>query len=143
MTAFRIQELTSLGFEWVLCIRILTWEDRLSELASYRKIHGHCNIPGSYSGNTKLGKWVSKRRRDYRNHLAGSTSSLTTFRIAIESLGFEWSTLTPPESTRLSELANYRTILAPQYSPKPAKTLANWVVNSKEPRVAARRKVIR
>jgi hypothetical protein len=28
-----------LGFEW-LCIRILTWEDRLSELASYRKIHG-------------------------------------------------------------------------------------------------------
>jgi hypothetical protein len=21
------------------------WEDRLSELAAYRKIHGHCNVP--------------------------------------------------------------------------------------------------
>jgi hypothetical protein len=38
----RIQELESLGFEWNGQRRL---EDRLSELADYRKIHGHCNVP--------------------------------------------------------------------------------------------------
>jgi hypothetical protein len=41
-SAPRIQELESLGFEWDS--RDATWEDRLSELADYRKIHGHCNV---------------------------------------------------------------------------------------------------
>jgi hypothetical protein len=40
MTAFRIQVFESLGFEWKLCVPA-SWEDRLSELADYRKIHGH------------------------------------------------------------------------------------------------------
>jgi hypothetical protein len=31
------------------------WEERLSELADYRKIHGHCNVPRKYSQNAKLG----------------------------------------------------------------------------------------
>jgi hypothetical protein len=55
-----------LGFEWVLCIRIPTWEDRLSEL--------RCAIVKStalqfrsYSGNTWL--WVSNQRKEYRKHL--------------------------------------------------------------------------
>jgi hypothetical protein len=29
--------------------RVTAWEDRMSELADYRKIHGHCNVPHSYS----------------------------------------------------------------------------------------------
>jgi hypothetical protein len=32
----------------------LAWEDRLLELADYRKIHGNCNIPQRCSENTKL-----------------------------------------------------------------------------------------
>jgi hypothetical protein len=32
------------------------WEGRLSELADYRKIHGHCNVSQSYSENAKLGR---------------------------------------------------------------------------------------
>jgi hypothetical protein len=46
----RIQILERLGFEWV-CVSV-AWEDRLSELADFRKIHGHCNIK-----NHQLGKW--------------------------------------------------------------------------------------
>jgi hypothetical protein len=30
------------------------WEDLLRELAEYRKIRGHCNVPQSYSENSKL-----------------------------------------------------------------------------------------
>jgi hypothetical protein len=68
------------------------WEDRLSKLADYRKIHGHCNVPTSYSENNQLGIWVSNQRRNYNKHRQGKTSpTMTTYRIqALESLGFEW-----------------------------------------------------
>jgi hypothetical protein len=34
-------------------------EDRLSELADYRKINGHCNVPKT-TAKTLLANWVSK-----------------------------------------------------------------------------------
>jgi hypothetical protein len=63
------------------------WEDRLSELADHRKIHGHC-VPNRYS---KTSSWevgpenkvqVAPRRKGVvmTNH----------FRIGIGTLGFEW-----------------------------------------------------
>jgi hypothetical protein len=64
MTTLRIQELESLGFEWDG--RGATWEERLSELADYHKIYGHCNVPHIYSENTKLGYWVGTQRREAR-----------------------------------------------------------------------------
>jgi hypothetical protein len=39
------------------------WEDRLRELAGYLKIDGHCNVPRSYAGNSKLAIWVTHQRR--------------------------------------------------------------------------------
>jgi hypothetical protein len=96
MTTSRIQALERLDFEWGVA-----WEDRLSELADYHKIHGHCNVPRNYSENTKLGMWASTQRRNKRLHVEGKKSSMTAFRIqALESLGFEWG----------SELAEYRKI---------------------------------
>jgi hypothetical protein len=90
MTTFRIQELESLGFEWRR-IYFPVWEDRLTELADYRKIYGHCNVPSRYSKNTKLGVWVAAQRNQYMLHLKGETSFITLPRIqALESLGFEW-----------------------------------------------------
>jgi hypothetical protein len=56
MITFRSQELESLGFEWDS--HCAAWEDRLSELADYRKIHGECNAPQHYSENTLLCYWV-------------------------------------------------------------------------------------
>jgi hypothetical protein len=44
MTLSRIQTLESFGFEWGSHSHSAAWEDRLSELADYRKIHGHCNV---------------------------------------------------------------------------------------------------
>jgi hypothetical protein len=89
MTTFRIQELESLGFEGGS--HTVAWEDRLSELAHYRKIHGHCNVPNRYSENPKLGTWVASQRKQYRLRLEGKRSQITPVRIkALESLGFEW-----------------------------------------------------
>jgi hypothetical protein len=89
MTTYRIKALESLGFEWD-CYGA-AWADLLSELADYRKIHGHCNVPYNYSENTKSVTWVAAQRKHYKMHLKGKTSSMTAFRIrALESLGFEW-----------------------------------------------------
>jgi hypothetical protein len=134
MTLSRIQELESLGFEWTVCV--IAWEDRLSELANYRKIHGHCNVPQNCSENTKLGKWVGTQRNNYRLHREGKKSQMTTIRIQeLESLGFEWKPsrvgITAWED-RLSELANYRKVHGhcnvPQNYIENSK-LANWVAN--------------
>jgi hypothetical protein len=67
------------------------WEDRLSELADYRKIHGHCNVPHSYSDNLKLGQCVAHQRSNCKLHVKRKTLSTTPSRFhALESLGFEW-----------------------------------------------------
>jgi hypothetical protein len=135
MTTFRIQELESLGFEWD-CHGI-TWEHYMIELANYRKIHGHCNVPKRFSENTKLGQWVSKQRNNYRLHLEVKTSSMTTFRIQeLESLGFEWDCNGITWEHYLIELTNYRKIHGhcnvPQiYSENIQFQLTNWVTNQR------------
>jgi hypothetical protein len=67
------------------------WEVRLSELAEYRKIHGHCNVPQNYSENTKLASWVNNQRYKYKMRAEGKALQITLPRIqALESLGFDW-----------------------------------------------------
>jgi hypothetical protein len=89
MTAYRMQALESLAFEQDS--RGASWEDRLSELAEYHKIHGHCNVPGRYSENIQLGRWVGTQRSHYRLQQEGKRSQMTLARIqALESLNFEW-----------------------------------------------------
>jgi hypothetical protein len=102
----RIQALESLGFEWGS--RETAWEDRLSELADYRKVHGHCNVPWRYSENAKLGTWVANQRSQYRWHQKGKTSPITLPRIqALERLGFEWE---PSISRRRQRIAKKASI---------------------------------
>mgnify|MGYP000633025244 CR=1 FL=1 len=89
MTTFRIQELESLGFEWNS--HGAAWEDHFNDLANYRIIQGHCNVPQYCSENSKLARWVATQPLNYRLRLEGKTSYITPFRIqALASLGFKW-----------------------------------------------------
>jgi hypothetical protein len=129
----RIQELESMGFEWEVIDT--AWEDRLSELADYRKIHGHCNVPRKYGENTKLATWVANQRRSYSLQAKGKTSYMTTVRIQeLESLGFDWRVCVAAWEDRLSELADYRKIQG--HCNVPANCgentkLAKWVANQR------------
>jgi hypothetical protein len=107
----------------------VAWEYRLSELAIYRKIFGHCNVPQNYSENSKLGTWVATQRRDFRLHLKGKTSHMAPLRIQeLESLGFEWDSLDADWEDCLSELADYRQKYGHcDVSTRCNATLANWV----------------
>jgi uncharacterized protein YerC len=134
MNAFRIQELESLGFEWD-CSGA-AWEGRLNELADYRKVHGHCNVPRNYSENAKLGNWVSNQRRDYKLHREGKPWAMTHSRIQeLESMGFEWDCSGPAWEDRLSELANYRKINGHCNVPRSYSEnskLAQWVATQRK-----------
>jgi hypothetical protein len=134
MTRPRIQELESLGFEWGTRSHT-AWEDSLSELANYRKIHGHCNVPKKCSENTKLAHWVMTQRRQYKLHLEGKASQITTLRIQeLEGLGFEWNIYAAAWGDRLSELAHYHKIHGHCNVPKKDSEntkLAHWVGNQR------------
>jgi hypothetical protein len=111
MMLSRIQKLESLGFEWEWDSLGALWEDRLSELADYLKIHGHCNVPKRYSENVQLGSWVRTQRQEYRLRLKGKRSQMTLSRIqALESLGLEWDCPGAAWEDHLSELAEFSKI---------------------------------
>jgi hypothetical protein len=133
MTPYRFQALESLGFE--LGSHVAAWKDRLSELADYRKIHGHCNVTKRYSEKSQLGQWVVKQRRRYNEHVKGKPSSMTTFQIqALESLGIEWDSRSAAWEDRLSELADFRRIHGhcnvPYNCSKHTK-LSRWVISQR------------
>jgi hypothetical protein len=134
MTKSRIQELESVGFEWDS--HSAAWEYRLSELADYRKIKGHCNVPYKCTEYAKLAKWVTTQRYQYRLHLEGKKTHMTKFRIQeLESLGFEWGGHSAAWEYRLSELADYRKIHGhcnvPQKYSETTKKLGKWVVTQR------------
>jgi hypothetical protein len=129
MTASRIKELESVGFEWD--IYAAAWGERLSELADYRKINGNCNVPQRYSKNPKLGTWVGTQRKQYKLHEEGNTSHLTLSRIEkLESFDFEWGSCLVAWEDRLSQLADYRKIHGHCNVPKrysENRKLGSWV----------------
>jgi hypothetical protein len=94
----------------------VAWEDRLSELADYREVHGHCNVRKSYSENSKLANWVATQRSNYKLYREGKTSHMTPSRIKeLDSMGFDWESRASSRDDRhgaswedrLSELADY------------------------------------
>jgi hypothetical protein len=133
MTLSRIQALEILGFEWESYSA--AWDNRFSELADYRKIQGHCNVPKNYNENSKLAAWVKTQRSQYRLHKEGKTSSMTNFRIqALEDIGFKWCCFGATWEVRLSELADYRRIHGHCNVPTKSSENSNlgvWVANQR------------
>jgi hypothetical protein len=104
---------------------LYAWDKRLSELADYRKIHGHCNVPTTTAKTREVIKpkeqlQVAPKRKDIDyDHLPNP---------GIGKLRFRNGTAMAPPEDRLSELADYRKIHAPQCSSKAtAKTPAGEV----------------
>lgn len=63
--------LESLGVDLNTSPRV-SWSERLQELGSFRKVHGHCNVPATYRHNIGLGSWVAYQRKSRR---AGTLSA--------------------------------------------------------------------
>lgn len=68
------------------------WMCRLEELASFKEIHGHCNVPLDYaSPHYELGVWTREQRILYMRYKEGAHSQLNKSRADdLEQIGFSW-----------------------------------------------------
>lgn len=67
----------------------LTWMESFENLQAYKNHYGDCNVPQKYKGNTKLGGWVNKQRKKYRNPSKYGTLKKEHVKM-LEDLGFKW-----------------------------------------------------
>ena len=91
MTAERIREIDSIGFDWGLGKTDLEaiWSVRFQQLCEFNVQFGHCVVPLRYTANPQLGNWVSKQRTQYKRRTEEKSTSLTAERIRqLESIGF-------------------------------------------------------
>lgn len=89
MTEERVKALEDIGFVWDS--QGAAWEERLTELAEFRQIFQHCNVPSNYSHNPQLATWVKCQRRQYKLYSEGKPSNMTPLRVQrLLDLGFEW-----------------------------------------------------
>ena len=71
---------------------LFSWYERLRDLYSYKKEHGHCMVPQKYSPNHALGIWVNKQRMEKRLKDQGLKSTMTDRRLALlDKAGFHWA----------------------------------------------------
>ncbi|MGK3751260.1 MAG: hypothetical protein ACI8RD_003560, partial [Bacillariaceae sp.] len=74
-------------FKW----RLTSWDDLLQELATYKQVNGHTNVPQKCPSNKPLGTWVGNQRTQYRLFKANENSAMTPERIeSLNELDFEW-----------------------------------------------------
>jgi hypothetical protein len=120
----RVRQLDELGLVWEP--EQNRWEEMLDELKTYNGQHGDCNVPGTFTGNPKLAKWVAGLRASRKNN------TLEPDRVSqLEALGFVWDRGGEQRwEDMYAELAEYRrqhghcrvSSLSPEYQ-----KLGNWV----------------
>ena len=91
----RAQRLSELGFLWDFSS---LWGTKFQELARFRMIFGHCNVPRRWNQGRHLGSWVSwlRQRRKVGPEIPQEKVEL------LNSLGFEWELWDPARTKRLA-----------------------------------------
>jgi hypothetical protein len=83
LDADRVAQLDGLGVVWEP--EQNRWEEMFAALVDFKKQEGHCNVPGTWTRDPKLAKWVIGLRA------ARKRNTLERERVEqLESLGFEW-----------------------------------------------------
>jgi hypothetical protein len=80
----KIELLNMIGFNWTLKRKtMVSWQDMYNCLLKFKLEYGHTRVPVKWLPDPKLGKWVSRMRRE-RENLNPERSAL------LESLKFDW-----------------------------------------------------
>ena len=86
------------------------WNERFEDLKAYKEKHGDCLVPGRYTENITLGRWVETQRKQYHRYKQAKQEGKTDFsayaiamdgedRITkLEEVGFVWSLRTGSNS---------------------------------------------
>ena len=82
-----------IGFKWNYDSHLsltIAWNERLSEITSFKQLWCHCDTPQKRSKNPKLGDWARNKRSQYRMLKSGKKSLISDEKTAqLERLGFK------------------------------------------------------
>ena len=85
----RFKKLNDIGFSWsAIEYEIENWDDVFSRLLEYFEEHGDCNVPGRYTEDLKLGRWIDTQRQKYKNGKLDQSQIRK-----LNDIGFSWSEL--------------------------------------------------
>ena len=107
------------------------WHDMFHELCAFKRSHGHCLVPHTFTQNLPLARWVKRQRYQYKLMQEGKASSMTPERIqTLQSIGFVWDSQAAAWSERLGELQRFQVAhghanVPSNFAPHPQ--LATWV----------------
>ena len=101
------------------------WTARFSELVTYKREHGHCNVSQYDEANRSLGKWVNKQRIAFNN------GNLSAERVGkLNELGFVWDLYHAAWMSSYNNLVAYKSEHGDCNVPRNVETnksLCNWV----------------
>jgi len=83
LSADKIQQLESIGFEWDQIN--YQWQQMFKKLLQFKVQYHHCNVPQRFQKNLELASWVSNQRQAYKKQQLSSDKIQQ-----LESIGFEW-----------------------------------------------------
>ena len=90
-----IDRLEKMGFRWVVTVDYeKSFDDKIRDLEEFKKIYGHCHVPGKYAQNPSLGNWCNRMRYAYKRISQGekTKSNLSEERMnRLEAMGFKWA----------------------------------------------------
>jgi superfamily II DNA or RNA helicase len=101
------------------------WDEQAGALESFKKEHGHCDVPARNPKCLELARWVDRQRQAHK------TGKLTAEKVArLESLGFKWSVFDSKWDDMFAALVEFRRVrnhcdVPKGYPENPA--LSNWV----------------
>jgi len=78
----RRKRLEEIGFDWDP--QETAWNRQFADLERFKRKHGHCNVPGQYPENPRLGAWVNFTRMK-------AQKLSPKRRQRLEAIGFVWS----------------------------------------------------
>lgn len=79
-------KLDSFGIYWEFnTLREWKWHEMYLQLKAFYQEHGHCNVPQKWSGNPRLGHWVTVQRRSF-----AQKSLKKERKHKLDAMGFVW-----------------------------------------------------
>lgn len=143
----RINALNEIGFVWQRSARHIgthsqlspadetpimrTWDEMLSELVDFFKLHGHCNVPADWTAQPELARWAAMQRR------AKKQNQLTPEQVSqMEEIGFAWNTHDGGWDAMFAKLVEH---LRPMHNGKrreapPSDELKRWMLTQRQAR---------
>jgi|Transcript_97035 hypothetical protein len=107
------------------------WNKHYLELCYYKKVYGHCNVPGKFSCNNSLGFWVKNQRQLLKKNSLDMNKVGLLYQIGFESKRRR-NVIRIPWLVRYCELLNYLKTYGTIKVPQRRGSLGKWVQHQRD-----------